>query len=82
MQLAYFPLLLVVLPYGSSASSSSFNSSVLDDPMDGNCRLQKPSSVLNRWETNGSPLSVSIDMRVLSVRDVPDTGGSFGIDIQ
>ena len=45
------------------------------------CSLHIPWSVTNRWESEGTPLSIFIDTRVLNVRDVPDSGGSFGVDI-
>ena len=80
MNLAYFSLLILAFPY----PSSSHNNSVVSNQnqfLDGNCRLYVPRSIWSSWEAHGNPLFIYMDMRVVSVRDVPDSGGSFGVDI-
>ena len=79
----YF-FLLLAFPHPSSTTSSRNNSDVSNQNhfLDGNCRLYMPSSIMNNsWEAHGTPLSIYMLMRVMSVRDVPDSGGSFGVDI-
>ena len=53
------------------------------------CTLQVPDRVKNRMEPINyklnklkKPLPVLTDMKVLGVRDVPDNGGSYGVDIR
>ena len=55
---------------------------LLEERLDDGCVLKTPKSVQNRMEPKGKPLIIFIDMRVRSVRDVPDSGGSFGVDIE
>ena len=49
------------------------------------CNLEVPDDVKKQMEPPGpkwrDPLSISMDMKVLGVRDVPDSGGSYGVDI-
>ena len=76
MELAYYSLLLVVFPPGSLANESNTSNEYVSG-----CYLHTPGAVENSWEAEGTPLSISIDVSVLNVRDVPDSGGSFGVDI-
>ena len=46
------------------------------------CNLIIPDAVKGQMEPEGRPLKISIDMSVQQVRDVPDSGGSFGVDFQ
>ena len=82
MRRAYFLLLLVFYPFSSLASSYN-NSDAFNHNhyLDGDCRLRVPWSVMNHWEATGTPLSIFVHLMVVSVRDVPDSGGSFGVDI-
>ena len=34
------------------------------------------------WEPKGNPLLLHVDLKVLHMRDIPNSGGSFGIDMQ
>ena len=46
------------------------------------CTLHVPQSVSRQREAKGNPLLISVDIKVQDVRDVPDSGGSFGADIR
>ena len=49
------------------------------------CRLEVPDHVGMQKEPegeNGEPLVIFIDMKVLGVRDVPDSGGSYEMDVK
>ena len=49
------------------------------------CNLQVPDAVKQQMEAmgnKGNPLIISVDMKVLGVRDVPDSGGSYGVDLR
>ena len=46
------------------------------------CRLLPTPAVVSQTEPTGEPLVISLDMKVLDVRDVPDAGGSYGVDVQ
>ena len=49
------------------------------------CNLIVPDAVKEQMEAtgyNGSPLLISVDIKVLDVRDVPDIGGSYGVDLR
>ena len=48
------------------------------------CRLEVPKHVGVEKEPNigsGQPLEISVDMKVLGVRDVPESGGSYEMDV-
>ena len=48
------------------------------------CRLEVPKHVGVLKEPNGEagqPLEISVDMKVLGVRDVPESGGSYEMDV-
>ena len=44
------------------------------------CKLNTPQDVQDQMEAKGKPLQVNITIMVSRVRDVPDSGGSFGVD--
>ena len=49
------------------------------------CRLEVPEHVGMQKEANtdpGKPLVIFVDMKLLGVRDVPDSGGSYAMDIK
>ena len=50
--------------------------------LDTGCTLKIPDAVVKQREALGNPLMIYIDLQVVGVRDIPNQGGSFGIDIQ
>ena len=48
----------------------------------GGCNLIIPDAVKGHMEVEGRPLNIIIDMSIQQIRDVPDSGGSFGVDFQ
>ena len=49
------------------------------------CNLVVPKSVEEQMHPNvneGNPLNLTVKMRVRNVRDVPDSGGSYGVDVK
>ena len=46
------------------------------------CTLKIPESVTNQREALGDPLRIYIDINVVGVRDIPNQGGSLGLDIR
>ena len=45
------------------------------------CNLRVPKDVKDHMEAEGEPLLITIIMFIKYVRDVPDSGGSFGVDV-
>ena len=50
--------------------------------LDTGCTLEVPSEVMKHMEAVGKPLMIQIEFKILTVRDIPDQGGSFGVDIK
>ena len=53
--------------------------------MNAGCTLNVPDDVEKNKEAvgdNGKPLFIFTEIKVLGVRDVPDIGGSYGVDIR
>ena len=90
MELIYKTVLILVFTNmaASSCHTASTNGSQPGQlthegtESDVGCGLQAPQSVQKHWEAHGEPLLISIDMKVLNLRDVPDSGGSFQVDIK
>ena len=49
---------------------------------DAHCALEVPSEVKKQKEPLGEPLIIYVDVKVLGVRDIPDRGGSYSVDIK
>ena len=45
------------------------------------CHLEVPAEVKNQAEAKGEPLDIGVDIDVTRIRDVPDGGGSFGVEL-
>ena len=45
------------------------------------CKLNIPKDVQGHMEVQGKPLEIAILMKIIRVRDVPDSGGAFGVDL-
>ena len=65
----YYTLLALLLGNAESALNSSQG-----------CKLITPQDVQHQMEARGNPLQVNITITVHRIRDVPDSGGSFGVD--
>ena len=50
--------------------------------LDTGCTLEVPNEVMKHKEAVGKPLMIQIEFKILTVRDIPDQGGSFGVDIK
>ena len=61
---------LITLVVGSMASATN---------MTHGCNLYVPTEVRDHMEAEGEPLQITIIMQIEYVRDVPDSGGSFGV---
>ena len=59
---------------------SSF-SSALKGKVKPGCRLEVTWRGFQK-ETKGEPLVIFVDLRLLGVRDVPDSGGSYAMDVK
>ena len=46
------------------------------------CTLAVPKHVGIQKEAEGKPLAIFVDMKLLGVRDVPDSGGSYEMDVK
>ena len=46
------------------------------------CSLKKTQHIGEQMMPNGDPLRLAAKMQVKNVRDVPDSGGSFGVDVK
>ena len=46
------------------------------------CNLVKTKSVKEQLEPSGEPLFILVHLEILGVRDVPDRGGSYGVDVE
>ena len=73
----YLPSCLAIVLILSNVSWAS----LVPAPNHG-CTLFVPQSVNRQREAKGSPLLISVDIKVRDVRDVPDSGGSYGADIR
>ena len=49
--------------------------------MSAGCTLEAPHVIKVHKEALGDPLLIHTEIKVLGVRDVPDIGGSYGVDI-
>ena len=49
---------------------------------DAPCALEVPSEVKKQKEPLVKPLIIYVDVKVLGVRDIPDRGGSYSVDIK
>ena len=45
------------------------------------CNLRIPDDIKDHMEPEREPLVITIIMFIKYVRDVPDSGGSFGVDV-
>ena len=68
--------LLLVLTLWSSFSSA------LKGKVKVGCRLEVTEYVGLQKETKGKPLVIFVDLKLLGVRDVPDSGGSYAMDVK
>ena len=68
-------LLALLLPYFVLAASTT-NTTFMG------CHLKIPNHVKDHLEAEGEPLQIRIIMEILQIRDVPDRGGSFGVDLR
>ena len=48
----------------------------------GGCNLIPPKAIYGKLEPTGDPLIIHAKMHVLHIRNVPDGGGSFGVDVK
>ena len=46
------------------------------------CTLETPGAVEQQREATGKPLLIYLDLKIAGVRDIPNQGGSFGIDLK
>ena len=46
------------------------------------CNLEKTKSIEEQMMPDGDPLRLATKMQVKNVRDVPDSGGSFGVEVR
>ena len=77
--LYYCPLLLVLLMANVSTGARKVNGV---RTVNVGCNLQVPDAVKQQMEAmgnKGNPLIISVDIKVLGVRDVADSGGSYGV---
>ena len=71
----YLVMLALLPPYLVLAANSTNTTSM-------GCHLQIPNHVKDHLEAEGEPLQIRIIMEILQIRDVPDRGGSFGVDFR
>ena len=64
-------LLLAIVVLDTTATNTTFTG----------CNLRVPKEVQDHMEAEGEPLVITIIMLIKFVRDVPDSGGSFGVDV-
>ena len=64
-------LLLAIVIGATSTTNTTFTG----------CNLRVPNDVKDHMEAEGEPLLITIIVFIKYVRDVPDSGGSFGVDV-
>ena len=69
MAVLYHTLLVLLLGNLVSASNNTHG-----------CKLNVPQDVQDQMEAKGNPLQVHITIKVSRLRDVPASGGSYGVD--
>ena len=78
MYLTHYFLLVLHLSILSPALSAPPWKSMVEDT----CSLIIPNHVRNQTKPGGKPLIIFVHMKVLGVRNVPDSGGSYGLDVK
>ena len=81
MNLAHYLLLFLQLSALASAAKNASRTNMRLVPIVG-CNLIIPEHVNKQMEANGKPLAILIDFEVFGVRDVPDSGGSYAMDVK
>ena len=76
------PLLLLLPTIASATWYTCYYLGYGCSNLDAGCTLKMPDSVKKEQEAVGKPLKINIDLKVMDVRDIPDQGGSYGIDIK
>ena len=74
MALSYCLLLVFLLANVSSARPGG--------KVSAGCTLEAPHVIKVHKEALGEPLLIHTEIKVLGVRDVPDSGGSYGVDMK
>ena len=51
------------------------------DLVKGGCNLNTPKAIWKKLQPYADPLVLHVQIEVLGVRNVPNSGGSFGVDV-
>ena len=81
MKVAYYLPLVLLLSTLISATKNATSPVRGLVPAVG-CNLEIPNHVKNQLEARGSPLVIFVDLKVLSVKNILDSGGSYEMDIK
>ena len=74
--LPFLPFLILLAIHGVLATNSTKESN-------GNgCTLVVPPAVLKQMEPNGDPLLFNVQFMNIRIRDVPNKGGSYGVEFR
>ena len=84
MYIIFLCLVILILPntilaWGYGSALSYFSGAIKSDT---GCTLDVPDDVKHQREATGKPLLIYLDFKVAGVRDIPNQGGSFGIDLK
>ena len=58
------------------------NSTLENDDTGNGCTLLVPPTVKKQMEPRGEPLQINIEFMNIRIRDVPNKGGSYGIEFR
>ena len=73
-------LFLMVKSADANMADESINASMAIETR--GCNLIPSKALLGKLEPENNPLLIHVTMHVLHIRNVPDGGGSFGVDIK
>ena len=49
---------------------------------DGGCTFDTPFDLVRNPEPQGKPLTLGLNILIIGLRDVTDSGGSYGVDVE
>ena len=84
MNLLYCHVLVFIFPQVLPSAAWGLSSFLSKDASGGGalCALEVPSAVKKQKEALGKPLVIYVDVKLLGVRDIPDRGGSYSVDVK
>ena len=74
-------LLATFVSIEAESTEASTTTKATAKPPNRACSFQ-PNHYQYDWEPEANPLFIDINLIILHIRDIPDSGGSFGLDLE